>query len=226
MADSEKKTKKKKSSSSSSGDAAPSAGGVEAGAAGSGGEGPKSILKQPSEADRLKGDVITFYQPPPVPEREEDVLQEIDDKKLRELKEAFFLLDLNNDGLIDKEDLRMTYSSLGRPDIPERDLEHMLGEAMYNPLDFDAFVILLGYRTVELDPEETLLDALASWDSDDSGLINEEHIKHDLMTWGDKFTEKEVEMALEDAPIYARGENVYIDYVEFCKKLCGLRKKK
>ncbi|KAG8227873.1 hypothetical protein J437_LFUL007183 [Ladona fulva] len=176
--------------------------------------------------DSRPGDLIKFYEPPKIPHREEDVLHEIDEKKLLELREAFFLLDLNNDGYIDKEDLRMTYATLGRPDMPERDIDHMLGEAICNPLDFDSFVILLGFRTIELDPEETLIQALSSWDLDDSGLICEERIKHDLMTWGEKFTPEEVDMALEDAPTYAKGEKVMIDYIEFCKKLCGLRKSK
>lgn len=205
MADAGQKTKRKKSSVTENG-------------------ADKASRKASTETK--KGDVIEFYQPPKVPQREEDVLQEIDERKLRELQEAFYLLDLNNDGLIDKEDLRMTYASLGKPDMPEKDLDHMLGEAICNPLDFDSFVILLGYRTVELDPEETLLQALSSWDVDDSGLIPEERIRHDLMTWGDKFSPQEVDVALEDAPVYAKGENVMIDYVEFCKKLCGLRKKK
>ncbi|XP_063226806.1 myosin regulatory light chain-like isoform X2 [Bacillus rossius redtenbacheri] len=118
-------------------------------------------------------------------QRSNHILQDLDDDKLRELKEAS------------------------------------------NPLDFDAFVQLLGYRTVELDPEEVLMNALAKWDVDNSGLISEERIKHDLMTWGDKFTAKEVEIALEDAPLQVdkRTGAGSIDYTQFCKILCGLRKK-
>lgn len=43
-----------------------------------------------------------------------------------------------------------------------------------NPLDFDGFVNLLGYRTLELDSEETLLSALSRWDKNNSGLISED----------------------------------------------------
>lgn len=44
-----------------------------------------------------------------------------------------------------------------------------------NPLDFDGFVNLLGYKTLELDSEETLLSALSRWeDNDKKGLISEE----------------------------------------------------
>lgn len=42
------------------------------------------------------------------------------------------------------------------------------------PLDFDAFVMLLGYKTIELDPEEVLRSALSRWDSDGTGLISED----------------------------------------------------
>lgn len=43
-----------------------------------------------------------------------------------------------------------------------------------NPLDFDSFVILLGYKTIEMDPEAVLLEALSRWDYDNSGLISED----------------------------------------------------
>ncbi|PSN43320.1 hypothetical protein C0J52_17727 [Blattella germanica] len=52
-----------------------------------------------------------------------------------------------------------------------------------------------------------------------------QRIRHDLMMWGDRFTEEEVEMALEDAPVFVRDNTSMIDYVKFCKILCGLRSK-
>lgn len=43
-----------------------------------------------------------------------------------------------------------------------------------NPLDFDAFVMLLGYKTIELDPEDVLIEALSKWDDEKTGLISED----------------------------------------------------
>nr|CAD7263183.1 unnamed protein product [Timema shepardi] len=140
--------------------------------------------------------------------------------------EAFELFDLNGDGLIDLQDLKHTFITLGQNDVTDGEIMKMLSEAS-EPLDFDSFVNLLGFKTVELDPQEVLLEALSKWDYESNGLISEERIKHDLMTWGDKFTTKEVEIALEDAPLYVNkntGDGM-IDYVKFCKNLCGLRKK-
>lgn len=55
-------------------------------------------------------------------------------------------------------------------------------------------------------------------------------ILHDLMCYGDRFTEKEAYTALEEAPIANKnrqpGEPPMIDYQGFCKILGGLRKRK
>lgn len=44
------------------------------------------------------------------------------------------------------------------------------------------------------------------------------------MNWGDKFTEKEADYALDDAPLVQKGGRAMIDYVRFCSQLSGLRK--
>lgn len=54
-------------------------------------------------------------------------------------------------------------------------------------------------------------------------------IRHDLICYGDRFTEKEAYTALEEAPIGNKnkpGEPPMIDYQGFCKLLGGLRKRK
>ncbi|XP_060802016.1 myosin regulatory light chain, smooth muscle [Amyelois transitella] len=152
----------------------------------------------------------------------DSVLAELDESKIFELKEAFLLFDLDGDGCIDHNDLRGTLVSLGEK-VDEQAVRSMLAEAP-NPLDFDGFVNLLGYKTLELDSEETLVAALSRWDKDHSGLISEDRIRHDLMTWGDRFTEKEANYALDEAPIVQKNGNAMIDYVRFCSQLCGLRK--
>lgn len=112
--------------------------------------------------------------------------------KLNPIFKAFLLFDLNGDGCIDEEDLRATFGTLGEDNVPEGLVEQMLSEvcsvnfsANYfhlhvhscqamNPLDFDAFVMLLGYKTIELDPEDVLIEALSKWDVGQTGLISED----------------------------------------------------
>ncbi|XP_045449236.1 myosin regulatory light chain, smooth muscle isoform X1 [Melitaea cinxia] len=151
-----------------------------------------------------------------------NVVAELDENKIFELKEAFLLFDLDGDGCIDHNDLCGTFISLGER-VDEQAVKNMLAEAS-DPLDFDSFVNLLGYKTLELDSEETLIAALSRWDIDNTGYISEERIRHDLMTWGDRFTEKEADYALDEAPTIQKDGYTFIDYKQFCSKLSGLRK--
>ncbi|XP_046743580.1 myosin regulatory light chain 12A-like [Diprion similis] len=167
-----------------------------------------------------KPDVETLSK---VQKKDVIMLREADFRKLAELKEAFHLFDINRDGYIDKEDLKFTFTSMGKPDVTDEALDQMLIEMSSSDVDFDAFVKLFGYKVVELDPEEELLAALSKWDYLGNGMISEERLKRDLQAWGDKFSAKEAERALEEAPLYKKDGDTFIDYVKFCQDICGLR---
>lgn len=55
-------------------------------------------------------------------------------------------------------------------------------------------------------------------------------LRHDLMCYGDRLTEAEVDYALEEAPITnknrAPDETPLIDYASFGRNLAGFRKRK
>lgn len=57
-----------------------------------------------------------------------NALQDLDERKLIELKEAFLLFDLDGDGCIDANDLRGTFGTLGNDDVPDELVEQMLSE--------------------------------------------------------------------------------------------------
>lgn len=59
--------------------------------------------------------------------------------------QAFHLFDINRDGYIDREDLRFTFTSMGKPDVSEEALDQMLSEMSSNAVDFDTFVKLFGF---------------------------------------------------------------------------------
>lgn len=62
--------------------------------------------------------------------------------------------------------------TLGDDEAPDELIAEMLSEAM-QPLDFEAFAMLMGYRTIEMDPEDVLVEALAKWDLQQRGVIDE-----------------------------------------------------
>ncbi|XP_014613735.1 PREDICTED: myosin regulatory light chain, smooth muscle [Polistes canadensis] len=146
--------------------------------------------------------------------------------KLSELKEAFQLFDFNSDGIIDSEDLKFTFLTMGKPDVSEEQIQQMLSE-ISTPIDFDAFITLFGKKVSEMDPEEVFTAALSTWDMRDTGMIPEKNffrIRDDLQKFGDKFTIKEVDRALEEAPIYLQDDDEMIDYIKFSNNICGFQK--
>ncbi|XP_055903814.1 myosin regulatory light chain LC-2, mantle muscle [Eupeodes corollae] len=156
-----------------------------------------------------------------------DALKDLDEKKLVELKEVFLLFDTDSDGLISREDLKTTLLALGS-EAPEEMLDEMIKEAK-EPLDYDAFVQLMGFRTIELDPEDVLLEAWSKWDDEKTGLIAEKKIYEELTNYGDKLSKTEAREALSRAPMAkpkTLDEPPMIDYPAFCRMLSGIRKRK
>lgn len=111
------------------------------------------------------------YRPPTaVAAGDMNALQELDERKIIELREAFNLFDLDHDGCIDAADLKSTFQTLG-VDVPDDFIATMLADAM-DPLDFQSFVLMYGIRTIEMDPESVLLEALMKWDKERTGQIS------------------------------------------------------
>nr|ACM09209.1 Myosin regulatory light chain 2, smooth muscle isoform [Salmo salar] len=139
-----------------------------------------------------------------------NVFAMFDEAQIREFKEAFNLTDQNRDGFIDKDDLRDMYANLGK-DIPEQELETMLADAP-GPINFTMYLTLFGERLNGTDPEDVIKNAFACMDMDNVGHISEDTLKHYLTTMGDRFTNEEMELALQLAPHDAAGNIVYAKY--------------
>lgn len=111
------------------------------------------------------------YMPPTAVEAGDiKALNELDERKIIELREAFSLFDLDRDGFLSTDDLKATFTSLGW-EVTDDFVKKMLEEAL-DPMDFQSFVVLYGIKTIEMDPEEVLLEALSKWDKERTGQIS------------------------------------------------------
>ncbi|CAG0895110.1 unnamed protein product [Cyprideis torosa] len=129
------------------------------------------------------------------------------------------MIDNNKDGYIDKCDLKRTFESLGF--LPkDTELEGMMSEAP-GPINFTMFLTLFGEKFASVADPEELVSAFKHWDEEGSGLMDEDKIRHDLMTWGDKFTSSECDLAFRDAPIYEKEGRTYVDYPCYVKIISG-----
>ncbi|XP_014219951.1 myosin regulatory light chain LC-2, mantle muscle-like [Copidosoma floridanum] len=190
---------------------------------GSGGEhdtGEKSVSSGDDEVSLVDVVQQSFFKE--LMSKAERRTKELKLNMMSQLSEVFRLFDIDRDGVIGETDLKFTFSSLGETNVPEEKIKNMLNECPC-PVDFEAFVGLFESKEMEFDSEIELIKAFAKWDSQYNGLIVEEKIKNDLMRRGDRFSEKDADRALEEAPIYDQAGDPSIDYIEFCANLCGFQ---
>lgn len=136
-----------------------------------------------------------------------------DQKQVNEFKEAFQVMDVNKDGVIDKSDLKDIFAQLGQIP-PDSQIESMLKEAD-GPLNFGTFLQLFGDRLTGTDPEDVIIGAFRMFDKLDTGFISEEELKRVLFHFrGKKFDDDELRAMYAGKPPISEGK---VDYKAFTK---------
>merc|ERR1711936_480061 len=126
-------------------------------------------------------------------------------RQIQEFKEAFGIMDADKDGLLSSSDIVAAFNSVGKS-ISGGEASGMLSEAP-GPVNFTQMVTLFAEKTAGgADDDDTILKSFDAFEI--NGKIDAEMFKHSLMTWGDKFTDTEVddafaEFTIEDGQIDA-----------------------
>lgn len=119
----------------------------------------------------------------------------IDKEQLKQLKEAFNLIDQDRDGVISKEDLQTILISLGQKPT-DKEVRDMLNEVGMGSVDFARFLSMFASKMGAADPEDLIRNAFTCFDEDCDGYINLEEFKELLMTMGLRLTEQQVHVIL------------------------------
>ncbi|RZC33944.1 hypothetical protein BDFB_013068 [Asbolus verrucosus] len=183
MADKEKKVKKKKKEEAPA-EAAPAAPAPAAPAT----ESRASSKGSSKKAKRSGSNVFSMFS----------------QTQVAEFKEGFQLMDNDKDGIISKSDLRATFDAVGKLSN-EKELDEMINEAP-GPINFTQLLGLFANRMQDsggTDDDDVVVAAFKSFD--EGGVIDSERFRHALMTWGDKFSAKEVDDAFDAMDIDDKG---------------------
>ncbi|XP_065205825.1 myosin regulatory light chain 2-like [Planococcus citri] len=119
-----------------------------------------------------------------------------------EFKEGFGMMDVDKDGILGKEDLRATWDQVGKL-VTDKELEDMLAEAP-GPINFTQLLSLFAARmSGGSDDDETVRNAFMAFD--ENGKIDSARFKYALLSWGDRFTPKEVAESFDVMEIDKNG---------------------
>jgi len=138
-------------------------------------------------------------------------------KQVAEFKEAFQLMDQDKDGIIGKNDLRATFDAVGRL-TNDKELEEMLSEAS-GPINFTQLLTLFAKRmsgSGATDDDDVVIDAFKKFD--ENGVIDGDKLRHLLVTFGEKFTQDEVDDAYDQLVIDSKNR---IDTAALIEMLTG-----
>lgn len=125
--------------------------------------------------------------------------------QVAEFKEGFQLMDHDKDGIISKSDLRATFDVVGKLSN-EKELDEMVNEAP-GPINFTQLMSLFALRMQDSggsDEDSVVIEAFKTFD--EGGTIDSDKFRHALMTWGDKFSAKEVDDAFDAMDIDDAGK--------------------
>jgi len=125
-------------------------------------------------------------------------------QQVNEFKEGFQMMDADKDGILNKSDLRSSFDIIGKI-VSDKDLDEMLGDAP-GPINFTMLLSMFASRqSGEADDDDVIVQAFKAFDDGD-GTINSDSFRHSLLTWGEKFTPKEVDEAFEQFDIDDQGK--------------------
>ncbi|GAA6050005.1 hypothetical protein JCM3770_001909 [Rhodotorula araucariae] len=162
-------------------------------------------------------------------QRSSSAYQVFDAAQVQTFKEAFSLIDQDNDGVISEADLEGLLKSLsptGQSPDPAL-LSSLLSSRPLTAdptssvppwqLNFTAFVTLMASHLSALDPESEMLEAFACFDEDNSGFCDAKEVREWLKSTGDRMRDDEVDKLLH--PPFLDRKTGKFNYRLFCETL-------
>jgi len=113
------------------------------------------------------------------------------DEQIQMYKDCFKLMDINKDGVLDKNDLRGAFDNVGVL-MTESELDGLLGEVS-GPCTCENMTKMFAEKMAGEgnDPDDLIVQAFKAYDNE--GKIDSKMFEHALKTWGDKMTKAEIE---------------------------------
>jgi calmodulin len=138
-------------------------------------------------------------------------------EKLQELKAAFSLFDIDNDGKISKEELSFIFQNVGL-ELNNSELTQIINNASFTGekkdfISFEDFCAVMNTKMSDSDTEQELKEAFKIFDSEGNGYISIEQLKYVLTNISNVLTLDEINELINLIKEDEEGE--HIDYNHF-----------
>jgi len=129
-----------------------------------------------------------------------NVFDQFSQKQVAEFKEGFQFMDRDKDGVIGAGDIRATADEVGIS-LTDQQIDAMVADCAA-AINFTQLINMFGQKQQggATDEDEVIVAAFQAF-ADANGLIDCDSIKEPLMTFGDKYKEKDVANFFELVPV-------------------------
>lgn len=141
----------------------------------------------------------------------------LNEQKL-EIKEAFTLFDMDNDGELDYHELKVALRALGF-DMSKREVLDVIEEydsGNSKKIKYDDFYRYVAAKIVERDPVEEIKRAFQLFDDDGTGKISLKNLRRVAKELGENMTDDELAAMIDEFDLDEDGEISLEEFINIC----------
>merc|ERR1712224_80834 len=138
-----------------------------------------------------------------------------------EYKEAFVAFDKDGSGNITTKELGTVFRTLGQ-NPTEAELTEMVRQVDRDgsgTIEFPMFLMLVANNTKKPDTAEEVIASFKTFDKENNGFIPAAELRHVMMNIGEKLTDEEVDIMIQEADIDGDSQ---INYEEFVRNMMAM----
>lgn len=143
---------------------------------------------------------------------------ELLNEQKQEIREAFSLFDMDNDGLLDYHELKVALRALGF-ELSKRevlDIIHEYDSDDRNLISYENFFHAVGERIINRDPMEEIRRAFKLFDDDNTGKISFRNLKRVAKELGENLTDEELRAMIDEFDLDEDGEINEQEFINIC----------
>ncbi|KAK6204967.1 uncharacterized protein RJT21DRAFT_117448 [Scheffersomyces amazonensis] len=143
---------------------------------------------------------------------------ELLNEQKQEIREAFSLFDMNNDGCLDYHELKVAFRALGF-DLTKRevlDIIHEYDTDDSNLITYENFFKAVGEKIINRDPLDEIRRAFKLFDDDNTGKISLRNLRRVAKELGENLTDDELRAMIDEFDLDEDGEINEQEFINIC----------
>ncbi|QPG72865.1 Calcium-binding component of the spindle pole body (SPB) half-bridge [Brettanomyces nanus] len=144
--------------------------------------------------------------------------EELLNEQKQEIREAFTLFDLDNDGLLDYHELKVALRALGF-NYSKKEVLSVIEKYDSNDqklIRYDDFYRFVASKIVERDPVEEIKRAFKLFDDDGTGKISLKNLRRVAKELGENLTDDELMAMIDEFDLDGDGEISEHEFLNIC----------